>query len=211
MNQKHLQGMTDQELLENIAQKDPSSFKALYDRYSDTLNGWAYSRIKDREATADLMQEFWASLWLNPQNMRPDEEGSVRRFLLQNVSFRILKYFHKQSVSVEIANDEIVAGQIQSLSYNHVQEEMDEKEIRRLIDGVLETLPVLQRRIYELRCMEQRSVKETASILEISESTVRNGLSAARSVLREKVVNYQAGTSGGVNMALIWLLFLLDK
>lgn len=205
--------MTDRELLERIAEKDSQSFKVLYDRYCNLLNGWAYSRLNDREVASDVMQEFWAYIWLMPQNIRPDETDSVKRYLVQNVSFRILKYFHKQSVKFEIADDELVAGQISELSYTHVQEEMNAKEIQQLIDDVLQTLPILSRRIYELRCIKDLSVKETASKLGVAESTVRNGLSSVVSTLRNEVsLRYETTDSSDKLKALLPLLiYLLGK
>jgi RNA polymerase sigma factor (sigma-70 family) len=201
--------MTDRELLERIAAKDSQSFKVFYDRYCNLLNGWAYSRLNDREAASDVMQEFWAYVWLTPQSIRPDETDSVKHYLVRNVSFRILKYFHKQSVKIEIADDELVARQIPVLSYTHVQEEVDAKEIQQLIDDVLLTLPILSRQIYELRCIKDFSVKETASKLGVAESTVRNGLSSVVSTLRNEVtLRYETSGSGKLK-ALLPLLTLL--
>ena len=204
--------MTDRELLDRIAEKDSQSFKVLYDRYCDLLNGWAYSRLNDRDAASDVMQEFWAYLWLTPQNIRPDENDSAKRYLLQNVSFRILKYFHKQSVKLEISDDELVAAQIPVLSYTHVQEEMNAKEIQQLIDDVLRTLPVLSRQIYELRCINDLSVKETASTLGVAESTVRNGLSSVVSTLRNEVtLRYEISGSGKLKILLPLFIWLIGK
>ena len=204
--------MTDRELLDRIAEKDSQSFKVLYDRYCDLLNGWAYSRLNDRDAASDVMQEFWAYLWLTPQNIRPDENDSAKRYLLQNVSFRILKYFHKQSVKLEITDDELVAAQIPVLSYTHVQEEMNAKEIQQLIDDVLRTLPVLSRQIYELRCINDLSVKETASTLGVAESTVRNGLSSVVSTLRNEVtLRYEISGSGKLKILLPLFIWLIGK
>lgn len=204
--------MTDRELLEHILQKNSTSFRTLYDRYCNLLNGWTYSRLRDKEVTADIMQEFWASIWMAPQNIRPDENGSAKQFMLQNVSFRILKYFHKQSVRIEVPNEEVISGQIQALSYTHVQEDISVKEIQQLVDDVLRYLPALHRQIYELRCLSDLSVKETASKLGIAESTVRNGLSTVRLSLRKKLIlSYEGGKTDKFNILLPLLLFFLEN
>jgi RNA polymerase sigma-70 factor (ECF subfamily) len=192
--------------------EDARSFKVFYDRYCDLLNGWAFSRLRNREAAADIMQEFWASIWLKPKNIRPDDQGSAKRYLLRNVSFRILKYFHKQSVKREIMGDERVTGQMPELSYSHVQEEMNAKEIQQLLDEVLGTLPALSQQIYELRRVMNFSVKETASTLRVAESTVRNGLSSVVSTLRNEVMlRYGTSNTGKLKALLPLLIWLLGE
>jgi RNA polymerase sigma-70 factor (ECF subfamily) len=205
--------MTDRELLERIAEKDSESFKVLYDRYCDLLNGWAYSRLNDREAAADVMQEFWASIWLTPQNIRPDENDSAKYFLVRNVSFRILKYFHKKCNKLEITDDKLIAEQIPVLSYTHIQEEMNAREIQQLIDDVLAKLPLLSRQIYELRCIRDLSVKETASKLGVAQSTVRNGLSSVVSTLRSELttMHYETHNSDKLKFLLPLLILLLKE
>lgn len=56
---------TDRELIEGIKQHNEHCFKKLYSRYHKLLANWAYSRLKDWDTTADLIQEFWAEVWLS--------------------------------------------------------------------------------------------------------------------------------------------------
>ena len=183
----------------------------LYERHCDRLNGWACSRL-GKVAAEDVMQEFWASVWIKPQQIRCDEQGAARNSMLQVVTFRILKYVHKQSRQLEIADDELVVGQIPFISYTHVQEELDAKEIQQLIDRIMEGLPELARKIYEARCRQNKSVKETARQLGIAESTVRNNLSAILMRLRrELVVQYEIGGDADKFKLLLALIFLLER
>jgi len=204
--------MTDQELLEQIAGKDARSFRELYLRYHKLLSGWTNSRVRNWDVTADLMQEFWADVWISPKLIRVDDAGMSRKSLMKNVSFRVLRYFHKQCSRPEIAVDGLVVAQLAQLSYTHINEEMNATEIQQFIDNLLQKAPELARRIVELRLYQNRSIKETARTLGVAESTVSNNLSAVLSTLRsELTLHYEAGDSGKLKALLPLLLWLLGE
>ena len=204
--------MTDQELLEQIAGKDAKSFRELYLRYHELLSGWTNSRVRNWDVTADLMQEFWADVWISPKLIRVDDAGMSRKSLMKNVSFRILRYFHKQSNRPEIANDSLISEQLAQLSYTHIDEEMNATEIQQFIDSLLQKVPALARRIVELRLSQNRSIKETARTLGVAESTVSNNLSAVLSTLRSELdLHYEAGDSGKLKALLPLLMWLLGE
>jgi len=204
--------MTDQELLEQIAEKDSGAFRELYLRYHKLLSGWTNSRVRDWDVTADLMQEFWAEVWISPKLIRVDDAGMCRKSLIKNVSFRILRYFHKQCNRPEIANDRIISEQITQLSYTHIDEEMNATEIQQFIDSLLQKMPELARRIVELRLYQNKSIKETAQTLGVAESTVSNNLSSVLSTVRsELTLRYETGDSGKLKAVLPLLMWLLEK
>jgi RNA polymerase sigma-70 factor (ECF subfamily) len=209
---KYIERMTDLELMERIAKKDAISFRELYVRYHKPLSGWANSRLRNWDATADLMQEFWADVWISPQLIRTDDAGICRNSLMKNVSFRILRYFHKQYNLLEIADDNLISERMAQLSYTHIDEEINAKEIQQFIDNLLEEMPVLARRIVELRLYQNMSVKETASTLKVAESTVSNNLSSVLSTLRHEVtLMCDTGHTDKLKVLLPLLIWLLGE
>lgn len=204
--------MIDFQLLKSIQEKDSTAFQVLYDRYHHLFLGWSYSRVSDWNTAADLMQEFWAFVWLNPDKIIIDDKGSAKSYLSRNVSFRILRHFHKQYTKLEVVDDTLLQGNMSSLSYSHVAEELSVKEIQIIIDGILQKMPAITRRIYELRYLENRSAKETAEILSLKEGTVRNGVSSALSTLRTELkLAYEMGNSNEFKTIIPILLLFLDK
>lgn len=204
--------MTDKELLERVAEKDAAAFRELYFRYQKLLAEWAYSRLKDWDATADLIQDFWAEVWLDPLIIRTDDAGICRNSLLKNVSFRILRSFRKQLHCPEIADDEVIAAQVAQLSYTHIDEEISAKEIQQFIDQLLEKVPLLAKRIVELRLYRNLSVKDTAVTLGVAESTVSNNLSSVLATLRQELtLRYETAGAEKLKTILPFLLLLLGE
>lgn len=203
---------TDKELLERIAEKDAASFEELYRRYHKRAAQWVHSRLKDWDATADLMQDFWTEIWITPALLRTDAEGSCGASMMKNAAFRVLRYFRAQCQCPEVACDELVAEQLSQLAYTHVNEEITADEIRRFLDRLMEELPPLGKRIMELRVLGDMSVKDTARELGIAEKTVYNNLSSTLSTLRHELsVLYNTDDSGKLSVLLPLLISLLEQ
>lgn len=61
-------------------------------------------------------------------------------------------------------------------------------EMRRILEARIDALPDAYRVVFVLRALEELSVEETASALQIPEAAVRTRYSRARSLLRESLV-----------------------
>lgn len=204
--------MTDQELLGRITEKDTKAFDVLYNRYERLFYRWVFSRLNDYDASCDVTQIFWVAVWTSPAGIQTNEAGSAKDYLLRNLTFRILKYVQRKIDWIEISNEKLIEQHIPNLSYTHISEELYVKEILQLMDEIVKNLPPLTRRIYELRHVEHRSVKETAEALSVSEKTVRNGLSSALSTLRQELnLMYETGHSDELKVLLPLLICLLGK
>ena len=70
--------LSDRHLLELIALKDEKSFNEFYKRYSSLLYKWALNRIGNTDIANDIAQDFWSTLWLNPQKIKTNSEGSAK-------------------------------------------------------------------------------------------------------------------------------------
>jgi len=131
--------------------------------------------------------------------------------LLKNVSFRILRYFHKLYTHPEVANDPLIEERLNSLSYSHVEEDINTQELMQFINGLLKEMPELSLRIVELRLVRNKSIKETARKLNIAESTVSNNLSKALATLRQEVaLNYGIASANKLKQLLPLLIILMD-
>jgi len=204
--------MTDQELLDRIAEKDAKAFDVLYNRYERLFYRWVFSRLNDYDAACDITQIFWIAVWTSPTGIQVNEQGSAKDYLLRNLTFRILKQVQKEANKMEISNENLLGKQVENLTYTHISEDFYVKEILHLMDEILKNLPPLTRKIYELRHVEHRSVKETAEALSISEKTVRNGLSSALSTLRQELnLMYETGHSDKLKVLIPLLIYLLRK
>ncbi len=180
--------MSDKELLDAISTKDKLAFEAFYERYNRLLYKWAYTRVANIELTEDCLQNFWLSVWEEPEKIKTDEQGLAKQFLLRRFTHRILNSIKKEMASAfehYSLSDEAQDSQ----PYCHVEEEFNVQEINLLIDRLLRELPETLREVCTLRWQRDYSTKEIAVKLEIDERTasykVKNGLSILEKSLKK--------------------------
>jgi len=191
--------ISDKELLEAIGEKDEKAFNEFYKRYSPLLYEWMYNRIGTAEATDDALQNFWSNFWLNPTMIKTDTKGSSKKFLFHFYTYRVLDYFRKInnknrlfSSGTDPDGDDDYDN---TLSYTHVLEELQAKEIHQIIDETISHLPELTRKIFEYRWEMNYSVKETAEQLQIDEKTVYNRMFRTLDEIRSQLKTFNTDDS----------------
>ena len=178
----------DQVLIDRITNKDNAAFYEFYNRYAALLYRWAYNRVGSEEITEEITQEFWAQFWLNPFQIKTNEAGNAKNYLLHFFTYRVLDYIRanlSKKIFSNIGDDfELLS---KSLIYTHISEEIEEKEIYALIDEIISTLPELTQKVFNHRWRDDLSTEETAQLLDIDEKAVYNRMHIAINIIREKV------------------------
>jgi RNA polymerase sigma factor (sigma-70 family) len=161
--------ISDEELLARLAQDDHHAFSELYNRYwADAYNA-AYGRLKDVEQCRDIIQNIFVSLWDRREKVTID---NFRAYLLTAVKFQVIKYSSRnphKSVFVENFSNLI-------LSPAGADDQLIQKDILRLLELFLDTLPKKRKEIFVLHYKEGLSAEEIAVRLNISKKTVQNQL-----------------------------------
>ena len=160
-----------------------------------------YNRIGDAEATDDVLQNFWSNFWLNPAVIKTDTKGSSKNFLFHFYTYRVLDYFREKNNKNQLFDtgtdhdDEEDYDYDNTLSYTHVLEELQVKEIHQIIDETISHFPELTRKIFEYRWNMNYSVSETAERLHIDEKTVYNRMFRTLDEIRSQLKTLNADES----------------
>lgn len=160
----------DKELVEAISRKDAVAYNEFYDRYSFFLYRWALNRIRDKDITDDVSQNFWILLWEEPDMIKLDESGSAKRFLLHLFNLRMIDYLRAASTRL-LTSDNTTSTEIiaEVLTYSHIDEEFEKAEFYNIINSIIQELPAMTQKIFTLLYKEELSIKETAKKLNINE------------------------------------------
>lgn len=185
----------DKELLECIEKGDSSAFTELYNRYWRLLYNWTSNRVVSRETVQDILQNVWIDIWLNPLMIKTDNQGSAKSILLGFVSYRILDFFKKKDILLFESDETISNESMEKLSYSHILEEFQLKEIHAIIDKILSKLPQLARDIYILSERKNLAPKEIAKQLSVTEETVRRRLAWTNGIVQSKLTKYYFGNT----------------
>ncbi len=171
--------LTDIQLLNLIQADHEAAFKELYCRYWKHLYAFAYNRVRSREVAEEIVQDFLTNFWLNRQklNIQTTFEG----YVYTSIKNLVLSYFAREARKSQLLEN--VSMTVSALD-NSTEELIMLHELRSVITREVSQLPVKCRSVFELSRLENKSNKEIAQTLGISEKTVEGHLSKAIKRLR---------------------------
>lgn len=164
------------------------AFDIVYDMYSSRLYGYCYQYTKSHEDTQDIVQEVFAALWRYRESIR--DENTILYFLFQIAKNRLINRFRSQ-VNSPVFEEYVSYCDELKHSVNDTSRLVEFDDFKQKIKHIKSKLPSMQRKIYEYSREQELSNKEIAGLMELSEQTVKNQLSLALKVFREKLADYK--------------------
>ncbi|HWV68894.1 sigma-70 family RNA polymerase sigma factor [Chitinophaga sp.] len=167
-------------LLLRIAEGDEQAFSSLFTTWATPLAAIAMRILKNEYARQEVVQEVFIKVWLHRDKLDKVENlGAWLRKITVNQSLLALQR--------HAANDKrLEAIQITQNPVDNTST-LELKEIRRLVHETIESLPPQRKIIYQLNRVEGKTTREIAEELQLSHGYVRNALSAALAIIRERL------------------------
>jgi RNA polymerase sigma-70 factor (family 1) len=189
---------TDHILLAALRTGDEQAFKILYDRYWEELYVMIYRRLKDEAAAKDIVQNIFVNLWASRKSIMI--ESSLAPYLNRAARNRAISHY-KKNVATMARDYNFHNDQVQhSPEFN-----LEAKELEAIINEEIKEMPDTMRKTFVLSRHENKSIREIATELSLSEQTIKNNISQALDRLRRKTKLFY---SEPANLAGILLVFL---
>ncbi|MBW4889137.1 RNA polymerase sigma-70 factor [Mucilaginibacter sp. HMF5004] len=175
----NLKQLSDMELLGMVKNDSIEAFEELYHRHWKKLYTFAYKRIRSKEITEEIVQDFLANLWAGRKSIviKTSFEGyiytAVRNLVLNCIAKETRRNAYTQFVKLFKSDEDYSTEQtvhVRDFYYNLQKE--------------LSYLPEKCRSVFEMSRHENKSNKEIAAQLGISEKTVEGHLTKAIRRLR---------------------------
>jgi RNA polymerase sigma-70 factor (ECF subfamily) len=181
-NTKHL---TDEQLVVLLNGDDELAFEEIYNRYWSGIFSAAYKRTRSREATEELVQDLFTSLWSNRKKLHI--HSSLSAYLFTSIKYLVLHYVQKETVR----KNYIHSMQAQTLAVNNTTDgEILLNDLQFHLQKEVDNLPAKCRSVFELSRYEGNSMKEIATKLDISEKTVENHIGKALKILKVSLKDF---------------------
>ncbi len=178
---------SDDELVQHAVQGHTQAFELIMRRYNRLLFRTARSILKNDTETEDVLQEAYVKAWRALGNFMADSKLST--WLVRIVVNESLGRLRKQTAQIIGLNQhaDSIASDDSAAQSDHLQPEVTaiSVEMRRMLEKHIDSLPDVFRTVFVLRAVEELSVEEVASVLNIPEATVRSRFFRARGLLRE--------------------------
>ncbi len=174
--------LTDEQLIILVKGGDQQAFAEIYNRYAESLAGFAASKLYNLEDARDILHDIFVKLWENREHLYIT--SNLQSYLFGITRHRIIDKIRKNITREEYAR----VGQSLAAVYEYgIDKQVEAKELRQTIEKSLDQLAPRVKEIYKLSREEGLSNHEIAVKLNLSEQTVRNQLSAALKHLRKSV------------------------
>lgn len=179
----------DQDNWQRFRCGDKEAFRALYDRHIDRLFGYGMKLTKDRGITLECIQSLFVNLWEKRLTLTcPANIGGYLLTSLRHAAFKALKERARMSTnSTELANISNTKDYAFDMDIDlEATMRINEVSRERLIAFIesKRALSAQQREVIYLRYFKNMSVTDVATVLGITNQTVRNVAHIALTKLR---------------------------
>ena len=170
----------DIEYVIRLQEDDVEAFDGLYWKYHEAVYANIFKLIKDGEATKDILQEVFLTLWEKRSFLDVNQSVSGWLFVVSyNKSISYLKQVLKRSIKGAELNEEMQPA---------VEIEFNAREMQlQLLEAALQKLSAQKKRVFELCKLQGKTYGEAAKELNISKHTVKEYLTAAVAQVKEYI------------------------
>lgn len=159
----------------------------LYALYEQKMYRIAYSILQDTWQAEDAVSDAFIRLIGSIEKIRDTKSPKTKQYIIKVTRSAAIDLYRKNqrdSKVVTLITDE---KQQISLAEDPIERLLSRTSSTQQMQELLACLPEKYRRVMVCRCIHELSVKETAAILEISESLVRKQYERAKKLLMKKI------------------------
>lgn len=166
-------------LISQIKNGDKAAFSQLYRSHYPRIYSFLLTLLKDASTAEEITQDIFFRLWINREKL--DDTLPLEPYLFSMAKNTVRNLWQRKEIEERYLN-----GQEEGLE-EQTEQNLYYKELLRLIDEVLDSMPPQQQKIFRLSREEGLLNAEIAEKLQISKRTVEKHISNSLSLLREEI------------------------
>ncbi|WP_428657535.1 RNA polymerase sigma factor [Runella sp.] len=160
---------------------DKSAYAEIYELYFDSLYSYGKKFMVDQTQVEDVIQDLFIRLWRTRERLSAVD--NIKFYLFLSLR-RDIRRINEKEKAVDKIDFESFLITDNHPAYEYSTDETD-KELTHKLVAILKNLPKRQLEAITLRYYENFSIPEIASIMDVSEKTVRNTLHNSLTLLRK--------------------------
>lgn len=176
--------LPDEALVGLMKHEDKGAFRVLYERYWKEILLAAYRKTGSKEIAEELTQNLFLNLW---ERRATVEIQHVRAWLFTAIKFSIINHYKSQIVHEKF----VTYVQHTASDHAHTTEQTAiHRDLSQAIDKGIALLPEKTQQVFKLSRFENRSIKEIARDLNISEKAVEYHITQSLKRMRVHLKDY---------------------
>ena len=180
--------------LDALRSGDRAEFARLVDKYHEMIYRLAIKMVNNPQDAEDILQETFIKAYRHLEKF--DGRSSLSTWLYRIATNEALMFLRRQKPDMVSVDETLDTGEgevepLKIVDWSSLPEdELMSAEAQVYLDKAVEKLSPSLRVVFVLRDIQSLSTRETADVLNISETAVKTRLSRARLQLREKLTSY---------------------
>jgi RNA polymerase sigma-70 factor (ECF subfamily) len=170
-----------QELVAQAKNGDTESFGHIYDVLSKPVFNFLFARLAHRQQAEDLLQTVFLKVWHNLETYKPNKRAKFSTWVFQIANYTLIDYWRTRKDTVDLATVENLSDFAQDPKLYEKYDYLWE---------ALKHLPEEYRTVLDLRFRHERTVSETAQIMNKSQVGIRVLQHRAIKALREELSKF---------------------
>lgn len=176
---------TEAQWIERLKSGDEKAFRAIYEKYHRRLYYFSLRFTATEEAAREIVQEVFIKLWTSRHSVNND-------FSLYGYLYTIARHLNFKLLQ-RTARDLALRDEMLYCSddrHHRSEDEVIYAEYLRIAEDAVEQLPSHRKLVYRMSWQEGLSPQEISRNLDLSVSTVKNHLVAARKAIKKHLLLY---------------------
>jgi RNA polymerase sigma-70 factor, ECF subfamily len=171
--------MTDAALVRRVRLGNRDAYRDLVLRYQDTLFRCALSMVHEHDVAADLVQSTFVNAYTRLSKLQADEAfgGWVYRMCVNRCRDH-LKSVRRRDVPLDLTPPDALTAR------DRADAALDRTELRRALDGAMQTLGEEARIAFLMKHVEERSYEEMSELLSVTVPALKMRVHRAREALK---------------------------
>lgn len=185
LNALQLETAEDSQLVALSLSGNARSFEVLVRRYQKLVYNMIYQMIQSHETAADLTQETFLKSYRALSTFR--SEAKFKPWILRIASNTTLNFIRDSKARAHDSLEDVLEENpyAEPASSENVEDEVEWRFSRVMLEDALRTLPERHRQVFVLRYQHDLSYAEIATIVEEPETTIKSLLFRIREKLRK--------------------------
>ena len=169
----------DKQILDLLKIGDEKAITMMYEKYAEKLYISAYNMLKNKEASEDIIQEVFISIWNKKETL--EVKTTLKSYLYACVAYKVYSHFRKNKENFKV---ELLEGFNTQVQYLNPETKLIQDEFINHINSIIDALPPRCKQVFQMSREEQLSHKEIALKLNISTKTIETHITKAIKALR---------------------------
>ena len=179
--------MTDEEIIGLFFERSEQAVSELEEKHGHVVKQIAYNILGDMEDAKECTNDTWLGTWNSIPPQRPEQLRSYVCRIARNLATKKYHSRHaqKRNSSYDIALDELAEC---IPDKNTVEDSIEAKDLARIIDRFLDTLPYEDRFLFMRRYWFSDSLADAARMAGMSYNTAAVHLHRVKEKLRKQLI-----------------------